>query len=320
MSEELESFLTLLKNESAEIDPDGLSVVSDLDRHELKRFAIVWKVLSESRRRDLIRLLGREADEHIELFFEAINCLALKDSDAEVRRMAIDNLWECEDSRLVLSLLSALENDDDERVRATAAKALGRFVLMGQMEKISQASLTQIEQSLFNSHADDPSRFVHLAALESIGFSSHEKVSSIISQAYEKDDPASKQSALKAMGRSANDAWAGQVIGSLHDKTPEVRGESAIAAGELELKESVDPLIELLDDPHPLVIEAAIWGLGHVGGKKAEETLIAFSETNEDPQLEDPLSEALEYIAFINGLTDFSIFDFDDPSEASPID
>jgi HEAT repeat protein len=320
MSEELESFLTLLKDESEEIDPHLLSVVSDLDRHDLKRFMSVWKALSELRRRDLIQLLGREADEHIELFFEAINRLALEDPDAEVRRLAIDNLWECEDSRLVPSLLNALENDDDENVRAAAAKALGRFVLMGQMDKISQTNLTRIEQSLLQSHANDPSRYVNLAALEAIGYSSRENVSSIISQAYEKDDAASKQSALKAMGRSANNAWAAQIISSLYDKTPEVRGESAIAAGELELKDAVDPLIELLDDPHPLVIEAAVWGLGHAGGKKAEESLIAFSEANEDPQLEEPIQEALEYIAFINGLTDFSILDFDDPSEALPID
>lgn len=320
MSEELDAFLTLLKEESEPIAPHLLSAISDLDHHALERFSSVWEALSTARRQELIHLLGQEADEHIELLFESINHLALKDPDPDVRRTAIDNLWECEDSKLVPSLLKALEGDNNEWVRASAATALGRFVLMGQMDQISRANLTKIEKSLFKAHAGDPSIAVHLATLESIGFSSHENVGTIIVEAFNHDDVDRKQSALKAMGRSANDVWGAQVIDSLQHKSPDIRSEAAVAAGELELKDSVEPLIELLEDPVPEVVMAAVWGLGHVGGKQAEESLIAFSEVNDDPQLHEPIQEALEYIDFINGLTDFSIFDFDDPTEAPSFD
>ncbi|MGD8823029.1 MAG: HEAT repeat domain-containing protein, partial [Anaerolineales bacterium] len=107
---------------------------------------------------------------------------------------------------------------------------------------------------------------------------------------------------------------------SLYHKSPYIRSEAATAAGELELKASVDNLIELLDDAHPQVVQAAVWALGHVGGKKAEESLIAFSEINEDPTLQVYIHEALEYLDFVNGLLDFSIFEFDDDPEAPTIE
>lgn len=320
MSEELDAFLALLTDESEPIPPHRLSVLSDLDRQDLKQFVSVWDSLPDSRRQELIRILGQEADEHIELLFEAINRVALGDANADVRRMAIDNLWECEDSKLIPDLLQALVHDQDEQVRASAATALGRFVLMGQMEQISPSSLARIEKLLFQTHAEDQSNPVHLATLESIGFSSHEDVSAVIIQAYQDGDADLKQSALKAMGRSANDVWGTQVIASLVHKSPDIRGEAAIAAGELELKDSVGALIELLDDAHPEVVKAAVWALGHVGGKKAEESLIAFLELNEDPELQDHIEEALEYIDFVDGLMDLSIFDFDDDSEAAPLE
>jgi HEAT repeat protein len=319
MREELEAILALLADETKPIPPDQLGALSDLNRDDLKEFAAVWDSMPDSRRRDLIRIMGEEAEERIELLFESINRIALEDSNADVRRMAIDNLWECEDSKLIPSLLRALEHDQDEWVRASAAEALGRFVLMGQMEQISNIDLNRIEKLLFHTHALDKSNPVRLATLESIGFSSHEDVSTVIDQAYEDGDTDLKQSALKAMGRSANDVWQSQVLESMYHKSPEIRGEAATAAGELELKESVGSLIDLLDDAHPGVVKAAVWALGHVGGKQAEESLIAFSELNEDPQMQEHIEEALEYIAFVNGLMDLSIFDLDD-TEAPPLE
>jgi HEAT repeat protein len=320
MNEELKAFLTLLADEDEPIPVEQLSALSDLNREDLKSFSEVWVSLSDSRRQDLIRKLGQEAFNRIELLFEAINRMALDDPDADVRRMAIDNLWECEDSKLIPSLLKALEKDQDELVRAAAAKALGRFVLMGQMEQISLASLARIEKMLFRAHAEDHAKAVRLAALESIGFSSHDDISPVISQAYQQGGDDLKLSAIKAMGRTANAVWTEQVIESLYHKSPYIRSEAATAAGELELKASVDNLIELLDDAHPQVVQAAVWALGHVGGKKAEESLIAFSEINEDPTLQVYIHEALEYLDFVNGLLDFSIFEFDDDPEAPTIE
>lgn len=320
MNEELDAFLSHLADETQPIAVDQLSALSDLNREDLKQFAKVWESLSDSRRQNLIRVLGQEAYDRIELLFDAINRLALDDIDAEVRRMAIDNLWECEDSKLIPRLLKALVEDPDDMVRTSAAKALGRFVLMGQMEQINQAQLTQIEKQLFLAHAEDRSNSVHLATLESIGFSSHGDAAPIINQAYEKGSDEIKQSALKAMGRSANDVWEEKVLESLFHKSPEVRAEAATAAGELELKPAIESLIELLDDVHPQVVQATIWALGHVGGKKAEESLIAFSELNEDPGLQAHIDEALEYLDFVSGLIDLSIFEFDDDPEAPAIE
>ena len=57
--------------------------------------------------------------------------------------------------------------------------------------------------------------------------------------------------------------------------SPEFLTDAAVAAGRCKAREAVEPLIALLDDEHPLVVEAAITSLGQIGSLAALSPLMA---------------------------------------------
>jgi len=80
--------------------------------------------------------LGELAEADFELNFGAVFRLGVIDEDAEVRAAAINGLWEDEDVRLVPLLVKTLLEDEAPAVRAAAARSLGRFILLGELQKI----------------------------------------------------------------------------------------------------------------------------------------------------------------------------------------
>jgi len=116
--DKFEQLLRRLATEDKPIPAARLSELSDLERGRLEALHRAWSELSPKRKRALIAQLGDLADEQIELTFEGINRFALEDPDDEVRRIAIENLWECQDPYLVAPLLKALGEDRSPGVRA----------------------------------------------------------------------------------------------------------------------------------------------------------------------------------------------------------
>jgi HEAT repeat protein len=243
-----EHLLETLSDEAQQLPLSDLAELSDLDTDRTAQFSEVWEHLSDERRRTLIIEFGRQAEKRIDLIFEPINRLAISDPDAEVRKSAINNLWECEDPTLVPPYLDVLTHDPASEVRAAAAKALGIFVWLGEIEQLVKELLGQIEQGLLSAIVQDADEEVRRRSLESLGFSSRSEVPALIEQAYTSGDEALIQSALLAMGRSVSDQWAPQVLTELYNPAPSIRLEAARAAGELELRESIESLIDLLDD------------------------------------------------------------------------
>ena len=84
-------------------------------------------------------------------------------------------------------------------------------------------------------------------------------------------------SAIFAMGRSANDAWEDIVISNLQNQYVDVQEEAVRAAGELELQNAREEILELLDDEglDQDVFLAAIWSLSQIGGPGVQEKLDA---------------------------------------------
>jgi HEAT repeat protein len=103
------------------------------------------------------------------------------------------------------------------------------------------------------------------------------------------------------------------VLEEMNSPFPGIRAEAARAAGELELKVALDPLIELLDDVHAGVQGAATWSLGQIGGDTAEEALIAIRELTEDEEMLKTIDDALDHLAFLKGSPDFALLDFEGP-------
>jgi HEAT repeat protein len=315
MSNAFDQLLESLLDSEAAISSMQFSALSDLNAFDLSCFNQKWRLMSSQRRRTIIAELGRMADEDIALSFEAINRMALEDEDADVRRIAIDNLWESEDSSLVPIFIRALQTDDAINVRASAAKALGVFVLLKEMDELSPATQHEIEEALLSAYRIEQDESIRNRCLESLGFSSLKEVQNLILDSYKKDDEKSIQSALLAMGRSANKSWSDHVITKLTHPTPAIRFEAAKAAGELEIKEAVPELIDLLEDVDSKVMRAALWSLSQIGGEQASEVLLSLFDKLYDEEEIQLLEDALDNLAFVNGTRDMLLFEFDESED-----
>ncbi|NIS81444.1 MAG: hypothetical protein GTO14_14855 [Anaerolineales bacterium] len=318
MEKAFHDLLEIIRDEDRPFPFERLAELSDLDKHHTAQLHEMWPHFPETRKRILLATLGQQAFEHIELTFEPINRLALFDSDAEVRSIAIQNLWECEDPTLAKPLLNALNEDGEAHVRAVAATALGLFVWLGEIEELPADLLRLIEEGLLRAAVQDEASEVRRRSLESLGFSSRSEVPRLIENAYQTEEESSKQSALFAMGRSASDLWKPHVLAELFHASPKIRLEAARAAGELEINEAIENLIDLLQDIDEGVRDTAIWALAELGGEDAKEALVDILRTAEDEAFLTYVSEALDHMAFIDGTRDLLMFDFDefeDPEE-----
>jgi HEAT repeat protein len=313
ISDELLELLHQLRENDLPLPVEDFSAISDMNSEELEAFLGVWRSLSDARRRELILELGKQADEHIELNFDLINRAGLRDQDPIVRQTAISNLWECKDSDLIAVYLESLHEDPSSEVRVSAADALGRYVLMGELDEISSEEHKQIENALLSLMESEIISLLQQSCIKALGYSSRKESESVIEQAYQSDDPDIRKSAIVAMGRSYNPRWEPQVLDEMTSPYPGIRAEAAKAAGELELTIAIEPLIELLDDVHDAVQQSAVWSLGQIGGDRAEEALIAMQDMIEEEQMLKVIEDALDHLAFLKGSPDFALLDFEGP-------
>jgi HEAT repeat protein len=315
MSKVIHQLLEILKDDASPIPLDRLHNLSDLNSIEMELFRKNWLLTSTDRRRSIIKEFGTLADENIELSFEIINRYALEDEDAHVRRVAIQNLWESEDPSLISIFVEKLKHDPSSKVRAAAADALGSFVLISETEDMDPDLKLSLEDALLQSIQSEQDERIHLSCLESLGYSSRQEVPEFIHQAYESGEEHFIRSALLAMGRSANRIWQEQVIKELRNANPELRLEAAQAAGELELKEALLDLIELLEDVNRDVKHAAIWSISQIGSSKAGEVLERLYDSCDDEEETQLLQDALDNFAFVEGARDFLLFNFDETED-----
>ncbi len=315
MDHELDEIFSLLMDEEQLLPIEELPALSDLNTRQLGRFSSCWQSMSPLRRRTLLATLGQQADEHIELLFDSINRLGLDDPDPIVRKIAIGNLWEATDPSLLPAFLILFNEDSSIEVRTAAADALGRFIFLAEVEDVSLEEPDQIVDDLLGTIRAGASSELHCACVKSLGFSSHEDVQVIITDAYQSGDEELLQSALSAMGRSANPVWRPEILQELDHPSPRIRVEAARAAGKLELHDAAQPLIELLEDVSDEVTHVAIGSLGQLGGDAARSALLKIQASTADPETFKKADEALEHLAFLEGTPDLLIFDFDEPKE-----
>jgi hypothetical protein len=309
MSNKLASCLALLADESRPVRTIDLADLSDLSRSQVAEFHAAWHELSPKRRLALITAMVEQAETNIHLIFHAALRACLTDGDAQVRRLAIEGLWEDERVSLVPSLSNLLANDPSDDVRAAAATALGRFVLLGVLGDIAEESARQAEDALNAAweRSGEPVS-VRRRVLESLAPTDTTDLHVLIGDAYYSDDELMRQSAIFAMGRSANPRWNKVVLSELNSREAAIRFEAAEAAGEMAIRAAVQPLIQRLDDPDKDVREAAALALGKIGGpaaRRALETLVA----GDDERLAEAAAEALEELLFNSDHGDDALLD-----------
>ncbi|MGQ9491451.1 MAG: HEAT repeat domain-containing protein [Anaerolineae bacterium] len=298
MSEGLTSFLELLADERRPVRSLNLAQLSDLTRSQLGTFRAAWDALSPTRRLELISHMVEQAEANIHLNFHAILRTCLGDADARVRRLAIEGLWEDEKTNLIQPLIDLLNGDPAAEVRAAAAMSLGRYVLLGVLGEIAEAPARLAEaalQAVWNRFGEPVE--VRRRVLESLAFSTNPALREMIRDAYYDEDDLMRQSAIFAMGRSADARWARYILAELDSHEPAMRFESAVAAGEIGLREAVQPLIRRLDDPDSGVREAAATALGKIGGPAARRALEDLLQSP-DEALAAAAEDALDELAF----------------------
>ena len=202
-----------------------------------------------------------------------------------------------------------LETDTSTRVRAAAASALGKFVYLGEIEEIPEKTLRIIEDKMLDIYNSTEDTLVRRRALESLGFSARKEIPPLIESAYYSGDQDWLASALFAMSRSANERWIPLIDEMLDNDIPKIRFDAARAAGELEAKQCVPRLIELLGDEDDEIRMAAIWSLSQIGGEGIEEILNQLYEETDDDELSEFIETALDNLAFTNDIQSFSFLE-----------
>ena len=312
MVEPFEALLNRLLETSELPDRTSLYYLSNLDAEEKKRVREVWSRLPTDLRLGLASHLMEMAEADFTLNFGAVFRVAMEDESPEVREVAIEGLWEDHDVRLVPQLAAHLAEDESARVRAAAAKSLGRFILLGELQKIRprprQVAYDALVEAYQTGH-DEPE--VQRRALESLAYVCSDTVIASIREAYTSPLEKLRISAVFAMGRSADDRWEQEVKQELFSINPEMRYEAARACGELQLSEAISMLEELTEDTDAEVQEAAIWALGQIGGERAREILEHYCRVD-DEALRSAAEAAIEEFEFLHGdLEDI----FADPTE-----
>ncbi len=313
---EYEAALAHISNPNRRLNTRCLYMLSGMNREHLARFRQVWPAIETARRRLVMHSLVELTEQSFEVNFDPIFLLAMGDADSEVRAAAIDGLWENEDQALVGPLVHLLRADESLDVRAAAAMALGRFVLLGELEEIDRAPAMLAEQALLETLRDAQTDLeVRRRAVESISYSGEAGVREIIEAAYYDEDEKMQASALFAMGRSADPFWIKLLVIELDNPNPELRFEAARACGELEASAAVTQLIDMsFNDPDREVQQAAVWALGRIGGREARQALEACYESD-DEALSQAAAEALDEMELLGEALGIPLFEDLDEDE-----
>jgi HEAT repeat protein len=293
------------------------AALGQLTEPDLKLIAPVWAAIPTVRRQELTEAMLEESADRFDLDYDPIAFWVLDDPDAGVRSRAIRLLAFTNESRIFMTRLKQIaQQDSDVQVRAEAASALGAFILLGEYEELAEGDLVDLVDFLTSVWADESEDVqVRRRALESLGNSSAAGINDLIADAYDSGDNRLRVSAVFAMGRTCDkDTWAETIRRELTSTDDEVRFEAVRAAGELELYKTVPTLHTMALNDLPEIRKAAILALGEIGNQQAQRYLMEIAEiveeSGDDPELEEIVTEALE-----NATLPFFAGDIDDDDE-----
>lgn len=288
---DFEDYLHELTSGPGRLRVAGLRRLSSLTRERRDLFEAAWPNIDVRRRRSIVHQLADLAEDNVDLNFDAVFLRGLQDDDAEVRLVSVRGLWEHEGTDVIPALLKLLEADPDVRVRAEAALALGRFVMLSEFGRLRQRYFAEVEAGLRRVLEDrNEAEEVRARALEAIGPHDKPWVRQSIREAYESGTHRLKVSAIYAMGQSCEARWLPLLLRELASDDPELRYEAAVACGSLADASAVPHLLPLLDDADAEVQQAAIAALGEIGGPEAKAALLDLVAGPPGPAREAALS------------------------------
>lgn len=303
-----EQTLGEIANPAFSVTTSRLHSLSGPSRAQMVLFAQRWPTIDVERRRHIVQAMSELAEASFQVDFRPIFRFCLDDDDLEIRAMAIDGLWEDDDQALIALLVHLMEDDLSTLVRSRAAVALGKYVLLAEMDGLTPGRSRFLRKALLQV-IRNPGEDVEVRrrAVESIAYFGDEEVRDIIEGAYYSAEGKMQVSAVFAMGRSMDPYWSGTVLLELQNPNAEMRFEAARANGELGNSRAVPILIELLEDPDREIQEVSIWALGQIGGTDARHALEAVAES-EDEELAAAAEDALAELEFAEGELDLDFY------------
>lgn len=307
----IEQLVEALLDDSEPLLPQYLLRLSDLEGAELGAVRANWLDIPLHRRQSLMEDLQLLAREDTVLSFETIAQLALADRDARVRLGGIQTLManECDNPDLIPLLLNLAEHDPNDHIRASAVDALGPHVFRGELEQFSKDVKRSLENRLLAIAESDDLELVRRRAVETLGYSGRNEIVHLIRQAISSGDERWIASALTAMGRSADEQWADQVLQYLDHTNDLIRLEAVKAAGELDLLAARKHLINNLQDEQDEIRLASVWSLSQIGGEGIAERLAKQLKRARRQDEIDFIEQALENLAFNSDLEEgFGMF------------
>ncbi len=286
--------------DGGEVTDALLCELSGIGREELATLHSEWSGVAARRRRQILDRLVTLAADDVRLSFESVFRERLDDGDAEVRRRAIEGLWECEDTWLVEPLVRLLTEDGSEAVRVRAAEALGRFALLAECNQLPPDRAEMVTRALVDTiEAVATSVEIRCQVLESAAALGSPKVTTAIMRTYQEDDDRLRLSAVRAMGRSCDSSWLPMLLKELANRDPELRREAAVALGDLGEEDAVDRLADLIYDDDIPVRLATLRALGEIGGPEAIEALKQ-AVVDPDPAVATAAEAALQSLASLD--------------------
>jgi HEAT repeat protein len=311
----IQQVMDALKDLNTPFSTRFLFHLSDLEGKEYQKFLSTWPELPAWRKQSVIEDAEELGESDDLLSFEAIALIAIEDPEATVRLPAVRILWDYNSKDLIPIFTRLLKNDPDQEARAAAATGLGNFVLAGELDELPQNLITPVRRLLLETVQGSEPDVVKRKALEALGYAEQKEVIELIEKAFAQPSKEWKASALIAMGHSADARWYPKVMACLNNNLPLLRAEAARAAGELEMSDSVEKLLELLEDPDEDVKEASIWSLAQIGGLGVRDALEQLLEESEDEDEQEYIEDALELLAFTEESDLFTLIDLEEDNE-----
>ena len=274
--------------------------LSDIGRDAEAPFLEAWQAIDLDRRREIARAMVVLAEDNVDVDFRDVFTACLGDSDAVVRQVAVEGLWEDDRPRTMRHFLRLLGDDPDDSVRAASALALGRFAYQATLDELQERDAARLRDALVAAARDlDDSVDVRRRALEGAGYFSGPDIDELIAGAYTSGNADLKASALAAIGHSIDPRWLPVLQAELASSEPVLRYEAARASGEWgeEAASLVPQLLPLAEGDDPEIYGAALWALGQIGGDAARRMLRRMAQSDE-PNRQAAAQEALNELEF----------------------
>ncbi len=328
MAEPTTSFQTVLdslQDAKKDFPRRYLQLFSDISPLELKTLLDIWPRIKLPRKLILLNGLLSLMDTDMLVSFEDIGFALLNDPEGDVRACAIRLLAESDDPDLAEALIEIVKNDSDLDPRLEAAKLLGEFILLGELEQLDGDLHREAEETLMKIVSGEEHASLRKLALESVGYSSRIEIETLIHTAFNRSDPTWVASALIAMGRSSDEQWNEDVVGMVLNEDPRIRLAAVQAAGDLRIENARPIILGMLlegEEDDDDVIAAGIWSLSQIGGDDVRIFLTDMLDKTEDEDIVGFIEDALENLDLTDDLEKFELLalDEDDIDDLDEVD